>query len=522
MNSEHQTIRRNNIGDAFSRAVARHNHRTALIFSERIWSFTELMTAAERVAAWFLNLGLKPGDRIAAYGGNSDAFVILWLACARGGFVHVPINYALVGRELHYILSNADAVALFCDSKILHKAHEIKAELPDLAWIGTLMGGENLDILEIAQDESILIPATLGAAIHDDDLVQLLYTSGTTAAPKGAMLTHRALLAEYDSAIIELSLRDHDISLAALPLYHSAQMHVFTMPHLLVGAVTYLIESPNPERCLKLIETHKINSFFAPPTVWISLLRDPYFSNYDLSSLQYIFYGASIMPVPVLQEMRTRLPNAKPYNCYGQSEIGPLATVLRPEDHDERPASAGRPVFNVQSKIVDEHMREVPPGIQGEIVHRSPQLLLGYWKNQSETDAAFKGGWFHSGDVGVADAQGYITVIDRVKDIIKTGGTIVSSREVEEEIFRHPAVKEVAVVGLPHLKWIEAVTAFVVVRDQMQASEAEILEHLRPVLAAYKLPKQIIFVDEIPRNMTGKILKRELRLNYKHIYDEKI
>lgn len=520
MTDEYQAVRRNTIADALRRTAARHADRTALVFAERDWSFTDLLDAAGRVAAHLLALGLRPGDRVAAYGGNSDAFLILWFACTRGGFVHVPINYSLVGRELHYIIDHAGARALFFDPKLEQKVSEILPDLPEVAFTGTLTGGTALDILTIARDPSIDIPADLGADLRDDDLAQLLYTSGTTAAPKGAMLTHRAFLAEYDSAIIDLSLSHRDICLAALPLYHSAQMHAFTMPQLLMGAKTYLIDSPQPERCLKLIETHKITSFFAPPTVWISLLRDPHFSSLDLSSLQHIFYGASIMPVPVLQELRQRLPGARPYNCYGQSEIAPLATILQPEEHDARPASAGKPVFNVQTRIVDTDMNDVPPGTQGEIVHRSPQLLLGYWRNPEETEAVFRGGWFHSGDVGIADAQGYITVIDRVKDIIKTGGTIVSSREVEEEIFRYPAVKEVAVVGLPHQKWIEAVTAFVVLRDNERASEADILEHVKPLLAGYKIPKQIIFVDDIPRNTTGKILKRELRVKYKDIYDQ--
>lgn len=518
MKYEPQMIQRNSIGDAFERAALRYKARTALIFSDRSWSFSALLEAVDRVATWLAEAGLVTGDRVAAYGGNSDAFLILWLACARGGFVHVPVNNALVGRELHYILSHSSARALFYDPFLEAKIQDIRAALPGLEITGTLQAGQGADILRLAQDHTRGISPDLGRDVTDDHLAQLLYTSGTTAAPKGAMMTHRALLAEYTSAIIELSFQDQDISLAALPLYHSAQLHVFTTPHLLVGTTTYLIEAPNPPRCLRMIATHRITSFFAPPTVWISLLRDPQFSDFDLSSLRYIFYGASIMPVPVVQEMRERLPLAKPYNCYGQSEIGPLATVLRPQEHDQRPASAGRPVFNVQTRLVDLDMTEVPPGTQGEIVHRSPQLLVGYWQNQKETEAAFKGGWFHSGDIGVADEEGYITIVDRVKDIIKTGGSIVSSREVEEEVFRHPAVREVAVVGLPHQKWIEAVTAFVVLRDQMQVSEAELMDYLKPLLAPYKTPKQIIFVDEIPRNMTGKILKRELRADYKDLF----
>ncbi len=345
-------------------------------------------------------------------------------------------------------------------------------------------------------------------------MVQLLYTSGTTAAPKGAMMTSRGLLAEYQSCILALDFGPHDRALAALPLYHTAQMHAFTMPQLLAGAETVLIEAPAPETCLRLIETHRLTSFFAPPTVWISLLRSPDFATRDLTSLRHVYYGASIMPVPVLEELRARLPGARPYNCYGQSEIAPLATVLRPEEHDARPASCGRPVFNVETRIVDDAMRDVAPGERGEIVHRSPQLMAGYWDKPEETREAFRGGWFHSGDVGIMDEAGYITVVDRVKDVIKTGGTIVASREVEEVLFTHPGVSEVAVIALPHPKWIEAVTAVVVRRPGAAVDAEELVAHCRAGLAPFKVPKRILFQDDLPRNTAGKLLKRALRDTY--------
>ncbi|MGY4177745.1 fatty-acyl-CoA synthase [Bradyrhizobium sp. USDA 4518] len=518
LSSHFMQARRNSIGDALSRAVRRYGERTALVYKDRQWTFSALVLAADRVASRLLDAGLSSGDRVAAYGGNSDAFLVLWLACTRAGFIHVPINYALVGRELSYILENSDPRALFVDPDLESRVRGACTMLPNLQIVGTLTGEADFDVLGTAQDNVIVPAAELGAAVRDDDVVQLLYTSGTTAAPKGAMMTHRALLAEYTSCIIELEFRDTDRCLAALPLYHSAQMHVFTMPQLLVGAQTRLIDAPQPEFCLRLIEEHRITSFFAPPTVWIGLLRSSDFDIRDLTCLKHVYYGASIMPVPVLAELRERLPGAQPFNCYGQSEIGPLATVLRPEEHERRPASAGRPIFNVQTRIVDGKLNDVPPGTQGEIVHRSPQLLAGYWREPELSQQAFVGGWFHSGDIGIVDEEGYITVVDRVKDIIKTGGTIVASREVEEQIFTHPSVREVAVVGLPHPKWIEAVTAFVVLRDSARASEEDIIAHVRGTLASFKQPKRVVFVQEVPRNTAGKILKRELRQAHEGLY----
>jgi fatty-acyl-CoA synthase len=296
-------------------------------------------------------------------------------------------------------------------------------------------------------------------------------------------------------------------------------MHVFMMPHLVVGASTVLIESPEPALVLKLIEQHRVNSYFAPPTVWIGLLRHPHFGQRDLTSLRKIYYGASIMPVPVLLELRERLPGVRPFNCYGQSEIAPLATVLRPEEHDARPGSVGRPVLNVETRVLDAQMRDVGLGERGEIVHRSPQLLVGYWGMPEETAHAFEGGWFHSGDVATADAEGYLTIVDRTKDLINTGGTLVSSREVEEALFTHSLVAEVAVIGVPDPRWIEAVAAVVVLRAEASSQAADELEqqllaHARARLAPFKVPKRIIVAEALPRNTAGKVLKRELRTRF--------
>ena len=503
---------RDTVGDALRRAARRFRDRTALRFGPRRWSFADLDRAADRVARALLGAGLSRGDRVAAYGRNSDGYLLLWLGCARSGLVHVPANYALTAAELGYIVEQCGARALLHDPALPAAAGQ------DVPLRGTIAEGAGaLDALAAALDPARDRPpgeAPPDDGLADTDLVQIIYTSGTTGAPKGAMMAHRAYLAEYAGAAEALDYGAEDRALAALPLYHTAQMHAFTMPQLLAGAETLLIEAPEPSRVLALIESERITSFFAPPTAWISLLRHPEFGARDLSSLRRIYYGAAIMPVPVLQELRARLPGAHPYNCYGQSEIAPLATVLRPEEHEARPASVGRPVSTVETRVVDAAMRDVPPGERGEIVHRSPQLLVGYWGKPEETEAAFEGGWFHSGDVGTMDAEGYITIVDRTKDVINTGGVLVASREVEDAILTHPAVSECAVVGLPDPRWVEAVTAVVVLRQGHRAEEAELIGHARSGLAAFKLPKRIVFADGLPRNTAGKLLKRELRAAY--------
>ncbi len=503
-------LHRNTIPDSIRRAAAKYRDRTALTFAGRDWSFAEIDRAAGRVAHRLQKLGLAKGDRVGAYAKNSDAYLLLWLGCVRVGLVHVPINYALTSGELKYILDQSGARALFYDPDLSATVDVMRRE-SKVEHYGLVRGGDG-DILSTALDKDA--PVAPEASAANEDHAQFCYTSGTTAAPKAAVMTHRAYVAEYMACAIEMEFSGADVALAALPLYHTAQMHAFTMPQMLVGAVTHLIESPVPEVVLEMIERLKITSFFAPPTVWISLLRHPDFEKRNLKTLRNIYYGASIMPVPVLQELRQKLPGVRFYNCYGQTEIAPLATILKPEEHDDRPASAGRPILAVETRVVDSEMRDCKPGEHGEIVHRSPQLLNEYYNKPEETKEAFAGGWFHSGDVGYFDEEGYLFVVDRVKDIIKSGGVVVAGREVEEALFKHPSVSEVAVVGLPDPKWIEAVTAIVVLKPGFQPDEAGLIAHAREILAPFKVPKKVIYAPALPRNTAGKLLKRELRVEY--------
>ena len=256
-------------------------------------------------------------------------------------------------------------------------------------------------------------------------------------------------------------------------------MHVVLKPLLLVAAVNYIVTGPAPEECCKTIELESINSMFVPPTVWIGFLGHPAFERYDLSRLEKLQYGASIMPTPVLEELRERLPAPRLYNCYGQSEIAPLAIVLRPEEHEEGLlASAKRPCLNVETRVVDPEMNDVLAGELGEIVHRSPHLMMGYWEKPEETEEAFAGGWFHSGDLAYLGEGGYLYVVDRTKDVIKAGGVQVAGREVEEALYSHPAVSEGAVIALPDPKWVEAVSAVVALKEG-KGPDGALTEELR-------------------------------------------
>ncbi|WP_405813308.1 acyl-CoA synthetase [Streptomyces sp. NBC_01390] len=479
------------------RSAQRVPARLAVEYRERAWTYEELDEAVSRAAGVLRAEGLAPGDRVGAYGHNSDAYLIAFLACARAGLVHVPVNQNLTGDDLAYIVEQSGSTLVLTDPDLADR-------LPD-----------GVRTLPLRDADDSLLARLADTAPHDgaekrtEDLVQLLYTSGTTALPKGAMMTHRSLVHEYLSAIAALDLSPGDRPVHSLPLYHSAQMHVFLLPYLAVGAPNIIVDAPDGDVILDLVESGRADSLFAPPTVWIGLAGRPDFATRDLSGLHKAYYGASIMPVPVLERLRERLPKLAFYNCFGQSEIGPLSMVLGPFEHKGRLDSCGRPVLFVDARVVDENGEDVPDGTPGEVVYRSPQLCEGYWEKPEETSAAFRDGWFHSGDLVVRDADGYYTVVDRVKDVINSGGVLIASRQVEDALYTHEAVAEVAVVGLPDERWIEAVTAVVVPRGEV--TEAELITHAREQLAHFKAPKRVVFVDELPRNASGKILKRELR-----------
>ena len=496
----------NTIDGILRRSAARHPDRTALVFDDRSFTYRQLDDAVSAAAAGLVARGLQQGDRVAAYGTNSDAYVIGFLACCRAGLVHVPINYALRGEELRYLVVQSGARAVLVDPALSERIDEIRGDLAEVEEIVPLRDA----------DDSLLQTATRPAgqftsAADGDDLAQLLYTSGTTSKPKGAMMSHAALISEYVSSVIALDFTADDNPLIAMPLYHSAGMHVFMLPYLSVGATVRLMATPDIPEILRRVEADRIGSLFLAPTVWVPLAGHPDLATRDLSSLRKAQYGASIMPVTVLNRLREQFPGMQFYNCFGQSEIGPLATVLRPEEHEDRPSSCGRPVFFVETRVVDSDGNDVEPGVPGEILYRSPQLCRGYWENPAATEDAFRDGWFHSGDLVTRDAEGFITVVDRIKDVINTGGILVASREVEDAIYTHEAVSEVAVIGEPDAKWIEAITAVVVVRDGRSVTEQELIEHVRTRIAPFKVPKKVRFVDELPRNQSGKLLKRELR-----------
>jgi fatty-acyl-CoA synthase len=521
--SMHPALHRHTLADIVRRSAARHPDKTAIVCGDTTWSYRDFDAVVGKVAAGLHREGVAKGDRVAILARNSHAFIALRFAIARLGAVLVPINFMLKADEAAYILRHAGAKLLATDSGLSALAKDAASRDTQVERFVWLPAEEPSEPVPGMLRFDALADSTGDAPeveLNGSDLAQIVYTSGTESLPKGAMLTHDAVLWQYASCIVDAEIARRDLALHALPLYHCAQLDVFLGPSLYVGGFNVITAKPTPDNLLPLIERHRITSFFAPPTVWIALLRSPLFDRTDLSTLRKGYYGASIMPVEVMREITQRLPDLQLWNLYGQTEIAPLATMLGPDEQLTKPGSCGRAALNVETRVVDDDMRDVPHdgSSVGEIVHRSPQLLQGYFHDEERTAAAFEGGWFHSGDLATVDAEGYISVVDRKKDMIKSGGENVASREVEEAIYRLAGVSEVAVVGLPHPKWVEAVTAIVVPKAGAALTEADVLAHCAQQLGGYKVPKRVVFVETLPKNPSGKLLKRELRQAHETLY----
>jgi fatty-acyl-CoA synthase len=506
--------RQQSLGDLPRRTARRVPDKLAIVDGDTRLTFAELDALVDRTAAAMHDAGLAKGDRLALLCHNCWQFVVLNFAAARAGVVLVPVNFMLGGDEIAYILDHSGATAFVAEDALLPVAEQAVAASGGgvrQRLVVRLHGGDVAEGWRDLQDWLDHDGADPGVPVADDDPVRMMFTSGTESRPKGALLTSRSLLWQYVSCVVDGSMGADDVDLHTLPLYHCAQLDCFLGVDVYLGATSVILPGPDPAAILRAIEEHRVTKFFAPPTVWIGLLRAPGFDEADLSSLAKGYYGASPMPVEILKEIQERLPDVDLWNFYGQTEMAPLATILGPGEQLSHAGSAGRAALNVETRIVDDLDQQVPAGTVGEIVHRSPHATLGYYHDHAKTAEAFRGGWFHSGDLGYVDEDGRLYVVDRKKDMIKTGGENVASREVEEAIYQFEGVAEVAVFGISHPRWVEAVAAVVVPKPGATLTSEQVIEHSRSVLAAYKTPKYVVVADALPKNPSGKILKRRLR-----------
>lgn len=514
------------IADIVRRSAYRYPEKPALIFGDHVLTYAELDEATNRVAQGLLALGLKRFDRVAILAHNTIHHVFTWLGTAKAGGIYLAVNYLLRGKDIAYCINHSEARFFIVEDALGELVEGVLAEMPTVRhWIWSTQGAGRpapagwLDFDAWASEQPAREP---DVELYIEDPVQMTYTSGTESLPKGVVLTNQSLMAQYMGCIVDGEYSPEDVNLNALPIFHCAQRDVFLTPFLWLGATNVLLPTADVPTILQKIEEHRATVFFAPPTVWIGVLRHPDFEKRDLSSVQKGYYGASIMPVEILKEIQRRLPSCRRlYNYYGQTELSPYHTILKPADQLTKPGSAGMGGLNMETALLDDLCRPVTgPGIPGEICGRGPHVMLMYFKDPEKTEEAMAGGWFHSGDVGVYDPDRYITVVDRKKDMVKTGGENVSTREVEEVIYQDPRVSEVAVIGVPHPKWVEAVTAVVVPKAGETITEEEIIALCKKELAAFKVPKAVVVVEALPKTPTGKILKRDLRRHYSSIFSQ--
>ncbi len=493
--------------------------RIATVFGDRRTSYAALHERVLRAVAALRAAGIAPGDRVGHMGLNHPDYLVLMQACARMGAVLAPINWRLVAGEVAWILKDAGIRLLLAD-RAFAPVVEAAAGQSGIERIlftdaGTASEPDFATWIEGHAPDAAEHPA------EPDDVVLQLYTSGTTGFPKGALLTHRSLLGTIGKGALtgeDWSRWDEDdVALVAMPLFHIGGTG-WALHALEAGATAVILARPDIEAIIETIATERVTKAFAVPAVLNMIIHHPKARTSDLSSLTELLYGASPIPLEVLKGAMGVFRNARFIQCYGATETSGTVVYLPPADHDpagnQRMRGCGKPFPGNEIRIVDQAGRDLPPREVGEIAVRSVSVMKGYHNNPEATRKAIRDGWYFTGDAGWMDEDGYLYIHDRVKDMIVSGAENIYPAEVENALASHPAIKDAAVIGVPDPKWGEAVKAIVVLKEGMEATEADIIAHCRAHIAGYKCPKSVDFVAELPRNPSGKILKKELRKPY--------
>ena len=494
--------------------------RIAMREEDRVFTYAELEERTARVASALLAAGLEKGDRIAWIGKNSDLYFTLFFGAARAGIVMAPIGWRLSPTEWAYIVNDTKAKIVFTGPGFDNAAEQLAGKLDHAPRI--------ID----ADEGRALIDGTPRAAFAPsgpNEAVLQLYTSGTTGNPKGAVLSNRNLFAlRKNSADADLAYTkwdDDEAVLVAMPCAHIGGTGLGIMA-LAAGLPGIILAEFNPDGVFDAVEQHGVTRFFIVPAALQMLLMHPRCASVDYSRLKYILYGAATIPLDLLRQC-IKMFGAEFIQAYGMTETTGTICMLPPEDHDpegnKRMRSAGKALPGVEIKILGADGREVPTGDVGEVVTRSSNNMLGYWNLPDATAKTMTGdGWIHTGDAGYLDEEGYLFIHDRMKDMIISGGENVYPAEVESAIFGHPAVQEVAVIGIPDQKWGETVKAVVVAKPGMRIEEADIIAWARDRIAAFKAPRSVDVIEALPRNASGKILRKDLRAPYWEGYERMV
>ena len=475
-------------------------------------SYRELNRRANRVAQLLREqLGIGKGDRVAILATNRIEYLDLLFACGKLGAILVPLNWRLALRELALILSD-------CTPQVLAYAPNFASTVAELGALG--ITPQTLALGPMAEGTGPLAAAlaapgdapAMESEVDLEDPALILYTSGTTGRPKGAILSHRMLVWNSINTIVGWELSAQDVTITHTPFFHSGGINVLTLPLIHCGGTVVLMESFDPVRCLELIAAERVTVLFAVPTMFQMLLEAPNFDRTDFTAVRFFISGGAPCPVALIRAYQAR---GVPFRQgYGLTEVGPNCFTLQPEDAIRKAGSVGFPNMHVDARIVDDRGHDQPPGAVGELILRGPTVFSGYWNNPEATAAAMHGGWFHTGDLVRRDAEGYYYIVDRKKDLIISGGENIYPAEVENVLYAHPAVAAVVVIGVPDPKWGEVGRAVVVLRPGHQATAADLIEFCQGKLARYKIPKSIVFAAALPHNAAGKIVKQEVRARY--------
>ncbi|HEY6870039.1 MAG TPA: long-chain-fatty-acid--CoA ligase [Novosphingobium sp.] len=513
------TYERPLMGDILERNALLYRDRPAVVCEGQTISFGQLLERARLLASACWQVGVRRGDRVALLAMNRAEYVDFYSACELTGYIAVPVNFRLAAAEVRWILNDVEPVVLLFEAQYAELLGAIRGELPaELRYVCL----DQEDCPEWAEPYADFLAKgsadPLPVRARADDPLCIVYTSGTTGRPKGVVRSNEADARQAFSNSFALGIRPDDRFLVMMPMFHVGARGQQIAAHW-NGAAFVLQRGFDPGAVLAAIESERITVTHMAPTLLHDVFEHPDIDRRDLSTLKTVFYAAAPMPIDLLRRGLARLGKVF-VNGYGSTEI--FGITLHKHDHvlDGPPElvarlkSVGQPALDTEARIVDEHDNPVPPGTIGEIVMRGGACMTGYWNNDSETARALRGGWYHTGDMAYADENNFIFLVDRKKDMIISGGENVYSREVENAISEHPAVSEVAVIGVPDPRWGESVRALVILREGQSASEADIIAHCKGLIARYKAPKSVLFVTALDRLASGKIDKIALRRRY--------
>ncbi|MCD6570918.1 MAG: long-chain fatty acid--CoA ligase [Deltaproteobacteria bacterium] len=476
------------------------------------YTYRQLHERVDSLAQSLLDIGLGKGDVVAILLYNCLEYIEMTFAINKIGAVWLPLNFRLVSTEFSYILNHSEAKAVITEPDFVPTISSIQGELPNLKnfiQLGpdTPEGWLNYDGL-IERNRGANPP---DVEVNIDDLHRLMYTSGTTADPKGVMLSYGNLYWKNIGHILEFNMTEADRTLVVGPLYHVGGMDLPGTGTLYCGGSLVILKRFDPIEVLKAIDQEKVTNLWLSPAMTIMLFNEPTFDRYDVSSVRFIIDGGEKMPVTLIEKFKEKFPTAWFADAYGLTETVSGDTFLAKDKMLHKIGSVGKPVSHLQVRILDSEGNDVGPNETGEICLKGPKVFKGYWKNPDATKEAMRGGWFHTGDVGMLDEDGFLYIVDRIKDMIISGGENIASPEVEKIIYELPEVLETAVVGIPHPKWLEVPKAYVVLKEGAELTAEKIVQHCAKKMAKFKVPKEIEFIDALPRNPSGKVLKRELR-----------